>query len=393
MTPAHELKDWLLDVFSREMRASSSAIIGLGIVGGIGLATSSIHVLHLFTRTESLSTTLFGTILPLSLSLVLFGVGLWIQWADHETGAIRIGSWCLAGTVTLLGVSVVSITYQHSKGVLMTDLLFVLTNHATVGAILGTIIGVYDGQRYRRGRELHAERGRVRQLSNRLTILNRVLRHDIRNAVNVIQGNTELLVNDGKDPAAVAKVINGKAGELEAMSKRARRIEQLLEQETIDVDVLDIGQMLETKTLAFRRDHPEVELEMDIPDRVEVRASPLVGTAVDELLENTVKHNDTTTPQIEVSVSAHSSQFQTDGGTAPPVRIRIRDNGPGIPEDEIMVLERGHETDLDHLSGLGLWLVHWVIDESGGEIIFERNEPRGSTVVLGLPSATEPPES
>jgi sensor histidine kinase regulating citrate/malate metabolism len=79
------------------------------------------------------------------------------------------------------------------------------------------------------------------------------------------------------------------------------------------------------------------------------------------------------------------------------VTIRIGDNGPGIPEHELQVLERGHETELRHSSGLGLWFVHWVVDASNGWITFETDDSDGSVVGLHLPaangeqSATVPP--
>ena len=58
----------------------------------------------------------------------------------------------------------------------------------------------------------------------------------------------------------------------------------------------------------------------------------------------------------------------------------------------VAVLQRGRETSLEHASGLGLWLVHWIVTESGGSVSFEEREPRGSVVELTLPRA-EPLDS
>ena len=46
-------------------------------------------------------------------------------------------------------------------------------------------------ERRRRERRLEAEKDRSEQLRQRLSVLNRVLRHDIRSAVNVIEGNAD----------------------------------------------------------------------------------------------------------------------------------------------------------------------------------------------------------
>ena len=88
-----------------------------------------------------------------------------------------------------------------------------------------------------------------------------------------------------------------------------------------------------------------------------------------------------------MTVAVESGSRRTDGG-ARDVVVLLRDNGPGIPEDEVETLEQGYETDLKHLSGLGLWLVYWIVDMSGGAIAFEPNDPRGSVVELRLQSPT-----
>ena len=64
------------------------------------------------------------------------------------------------------------------------------------------------------------------------------------------------------------------------------------------------------------------------------------------------------------------------------MEVRVADDGPGIPAAEVNVLERGYETPLEHGSGLGLWIVNWIVTESGGGISFDENDPRGSVVTL-----------
>lgn len=55
-----------------------------------------------------------------------------------------------------------------------------------------------------------------------------------------------------------------------------------------------------------------------------------------------------------------------------------------------MVLTAERETQLEHASGLGLWLVRWTVSLSGGDLSFGENEPRGSVVTLSLPAADQP---
>jgi hypothetical protein len=78
-----------------------------------------------------------------------------------------------------------------------------------------------------------------------------------------------------------------------------------------------------------------------------------------------------------------------DSITAPVVVLnpaeRVTDNGPGIPDNELTVLDRGRETMLEHDSGIGLWIVNLAVDENGGTVHYEVGD-EGSTIRIRLPS-------
>jgi len=359
---------------------SATHVLVLGVVGGIGISTLAIHFLHLLANPEGVVTVVFGAVLPMGLSLALLGVVAWLHIRRVEALTVSIGLWCVVGSLVLVGVSVTSITYQLAHGVEMTGVPFVIANHATVGAILGTLLGFYDGQRGTRTSDLRAERERARRLSDRLTVLNRLLRHDIRNAVNVIRGNTELIRSGSQELELLTETIDRKATELLELGERASKIEQLLDRETVPRTAMDIAPPLKAKLHKLDNDHPDIDVEVAIPDSLDVRSISLVEDALDELLENAVEHNDADAPLLSVSATADA-----DGSGF--VRIRILDNGSGIPDTEVEALERGRETELKHSSGIGLWFVRWVVDRSGGRLDFEDREPRGSVVTLRLPSA------
>lgn len=88
-------------------------------------------------------------------------------------------------------------------------------------------------------------------------------------------------------------------------------------------------------------------------------AHPLVDSAIGVVIENAIEHNDKRTPRVKIEME----RTIRNGGDA--VELRIADNGPGIHDSEFDVLERGYETDLEQTSGLGLWLVNWVVAKSG----------------------------
>jgi len=355
-------------------------VAGLCVMGGIGAVTFGVHLVTLLTRSDGLYVRLLGIVVPLCLSAVLLAMAVHAHRRHAADAVARIGAWCFVCAVVIATVGVVSIAHQWARGVTMRNVLLVLLNHATVGAILGALIGSYDSQRHRRGRDLRTEHERAQRLSDRLTILNRVFRHDIRNAVNVILGHTDRIRKGRNDRDQSIDRIDEKARELQAVSERARRLERLLDLEQAATSPIDIADSLRSKAAALASDGP-AEVETEIPASAEVCSTPLIEEAIDELLHNAVEHNDAATPRLGIRV--RSTDCEGDAGR---VAIRIEDNGPGIPEHEIRVLERGHETKLHHSSGLGLWFVHWVVDASGGQMVFGDNEPRGSVVELRLPA-------
>lgn len=80
-----------------------------------------------------------------------------------------------------------------------------LSNFLIGGGIGGTLTGLYAARNRRQRHELH-------QHSNRLVILNRMLRHEVLNAITAIQGYASL---DSSHDAEVEEVIMERSGAIE----------------------------------------------------------------------------------------------------------------------------------------------------------------------------------
>ena len=71
------------------------------------------------------------------------------------------------------------------------------------------------------------------------------------------------------------------------------------------------------------------------------------------------------------------------------VRIRVRDNGPGVPEAMIPRLFEPYVTTKAHGTGLGLSIVQRIVVEHGGEIAYEPGQG-GACFTVTLPCAGPP---
>lgn len=349
------------------------------LVGGVGVATFLVHAVHLVNRSFPALGVLFGIAFPMAFSIALTGSGAWLLRAGFGRRSLRVALWCLFGCVVLVCVGAVSSAFQLVVEGRTADPGVVLVAQATVGGLLGVVLGVYDTQRLLTREELLEQRQTADDLGRRLTVLNRVLRHDIRNSVNVIRGNAQLIVDGTSDPETVAETIRSKATQMVRMSEQAREIEAALSSDGLRTGAVDLSTVVAGKALSFQSRHGNVSVHRPIDGGAWGRASPLVDIAIENLLENAILHNDTAEPSVWVDVSTVVREGRE------VVVVRVEDDGPGIPEEQIAVVERGRETALEHTNGLGLWLVRWIVTASGGEVSFAEREPRGSVVELVLP--------
>jgi PAS domain S-box-containing protein len=221
-----------------------------------------------------------------------------------------------------------------------------------------------------------------------LTVLNRVLRHNVRTSVNVIDGYVDLLesgVDDAERRAAI-RSIRERTAALEDISEHTTALRNLLKGNE-DPSPLPISRVAELiGEYRGTYDHATIGLDVEVPGERSIRNGSVFRIALGELVENAVEHTDRDHPQVDVTVR--------ESAAANTVEVVVADDGPGIPESEWEVIRVGTETQLRHARSIGLWLVYWSITALGGSIRLSENEPRGSVFTLQVPTvAASPAES
>ena len=205
----------------------------------------------------------------------------------------------------------------------------------------------------------------------RLTVLNRVLRHNVRNELDVVLAHAERIEDEDLRAA-----ITDRATELVEIGEKARAAEGVMTASTESPERVDVTEVAATVVADHRREHPESDVSLSCPDELTLSSHPtLLRRLLAELVENAIVHNDTDSPTVEVSVTA------APDGTA---ELAVADDGPGISEREVTVLSNGPETQLEHGRGMGLWLANWATAQLGGELSFDSNDPGGTVVTVRL---------
>ena len=206
-----------------------------------------------------------------------------------------------------------------------------------------------------------------------LDVLQRVLRHNLRNDLNIVLGLADEIATDADSEriAAAATSIKETAEGLTRLSEEAKVVQQVLG-ETTALKPIPVAAPVADAVADCRQRFPEATITADTPSDLCVRADSNLGLVVETLLDNAIRHNTTADSEATVSVTT------TEAGG---VELTVADNGPGIPPTEREVVTGDADiTPLTHGSGLGLWLVRWITDGYGGDLAIE-TPPSGGTVV------------
>jgi len=255
---------------------------------------------------------------------------------------------------------------EHGGGVRYYDVR-VIPLYRAYGVVSGHLISLRD----------ITER---RQREQRLDVLNRLLRHDIRNEMNVVKGNADLLRDtaDADERERLGRIISTVDDIVDRSNKIGRVTEAL---ETEQHTPTPLHELLESVVRDAREHNPDATITLSCEETVWIQGGPSVRIALAELVENAVEHRPADDGPVEVEITA----TRTDG--TPGVRVAVHDNGPGIADHEREVIRSGTETPLKHGSGVGLWLVNWIVRNLGGRMSFPETDEQGTTVELQLPAA------
>ncbi|TKR25578.1 sensor histidine kinase [Natronomonas salsuginis] len=224
------------------------------------------------------------------------------------------------------------------------------------------------------------EQARLESQRDDLRLLNQVMRHDIRNDLQLIGAYAELLEDhvdeEGEQYLDIIKESTESATKLTTTARDLARV-------MLDTDggnrSVSLDGVLARQVDEVRSSYPGAVITVEEPiPNVDVVGNDMLGSVFRNLLSNAVQHNDKTPPEVELSATEAGDHAE----------IRVADNGPGIPDTQKEDIFGKGEKGLDSSgAGIGLYLVQSLVETYGGDVFVENNDPEGSVFVVTLPTA------
>ncbi|GGL64119.1 PAS domain-containing protein [Halocalculus aciditolerans] len=212
-------------------------------------------------------------------------------------------------------------------------------------------------------------------------LLNQIIRHDIRNDMTVVQGwGRELRDGLSADQREILTRVLDAAAHTAALTEDVRDLTEIMGDEDPTLEPISLGAVLLEEidqvrsTFEYQADDLVVEGPEEMP-AVRVLGTPLLSSVFTNVLDNAVFHNDSDEVRIDVGVAVDEETCT----------VSVADNGPGISDAQKREVFEYGEQGLDSSgTGLGLYLVDQLVDQFGGRVWVEDNEPRGAVVRIEL---------
>ncbi|MFT4295835.1 MAG: HAMP domain-containing sensor histidine kinase [Micropruina sp.] len=211
--------------------------------------------------------------------------------------------------------------------------------------------------------------------------------HELRTPLTSLRTNVELLVADERSrmlpEGARSDILRDIAGQLGEFTTLVGDLVHLSREDVVEPhpEPIDLRDVVQSAIARAKRRGPSLTFDVELNPLYLVGEPDSLERAITNLLDNAVK-------------------FSPLGGTVHVLlegdRLRISDQGPGIPDDELPhVFDRFWRSPSARNtpgSGLGLSIVAQTIKAHGGWVKAGRSAEGGAEFIVRLPGSSTPPE-
>ncbi len=213
------------------------------------------------------------------------------------------------------------------------------------------------------------------------------LSHELRTPLTVINGWSEtLLADEAMDPDTRQglKIISGEAARLTDMVMELLDFTRMQDgRMTLAVEPTDIREVFEDTVFMYSSRLSQDGIKLNyLDDDMDIPEIPCDGQRLRQvflnILDNAAKHGGSG-KRIEAAMTYENEA----------VVVRIRDFGPGIPEDELPLVKKKFYKGSASVrgSGIGLAVCDEIVEMHGGILTLENAQGGGTLVTVSIPAA------
>jgi signal transduction histidine kinase len=203
--------------------------------------------------------------------------------------------------------------------------------------------------------------------------------HEIRNPVTAARSLAQQMVREPASPlnAEAATVI---LEQLERVERQVRELLRFARREDLHAEPVDLGALVQhtLAELQARLDAAQVQVSLDIADGVVARAD---RERLRQVLVNLVENGAEALAAVPAPRTLAVSLAAVNGSA----RLRVADNGPGVPADALPRLFEPFFSCKPGGTGLGLAIVRRTVDAHGGRVRAESAAGAGAAFEVELP--------
>ena len=195
--------------------------------------------------------------------------------------------------------------------------------------------------------------------------------HEFKNSLSTISGYAQMLA--AEERPEVREFATRIARETDALTRIVTDFLNFARPQKIEPETLELRSLLEEAARGCSLDFDMSKVPAGLP---------LVGdhTALCQAFSNLMRNSaEAGAEGARVRLEAAAEEGEQE------IRIVLRDNGPGIPQENLAHIFIPFFTTKAGGTGLGLALVHRIVTEHGG-LISVASDPSGTTFTLSLPS-------
>ncbi|HEX8908331.1 MAG TPA: HAMP domain-containing sensor histidine kinase, partial [Anaeromyxobacteraceae bacterium] len=242
---------------------------------------------------------------------------------------------------------------------------------ACAGALALAVVAARWSRAVRLQREVAARAARGDAMSHMAA----AVAHEIRNPLGIIQGSVEL-VRERADSGLAARDqerLQDVLGEVARLRRLTEDFLDLSADRPLQVSLVDLGEVAAEAARGNAALHPELEVRLALASAPPVRADP---GRLRQVLANLLAN----------AAQAGARGVEIEGeATGDQVRLRVRDDGPGITPDLRSTLFEPFATGRAGGTGLGLAVSRRIVERHGGTLSLASPDGPGATFEIRLP--------